>query len=85
MDDTQPNLNAPDHKPSTEELAQQTATIRKPTPVRQVSQPAPAMHQAASPVCRQRRSHCPTDIILLFNQPSQPVAIQRKPQALATQ
>ena len=44
MNNAQPNLNTSDHKPSTEELIQQATTIRKSTPVRPVSQPAPAMH-----------------------------------------
>ena len=40
MDNAQPNINTSDCKPSTEKLIQQATTIRKPTPVRLVSQPA---------------------------------------------
>ena len=79
MDNTQPNLNTSDHKPSTEELIQQATTVRKPTPVRPVSQLAPAMHHTVVPIGRQMRSRSPTDITSLFNQPSPPDTIQRKP------
>ena len=75
MDNANPNLNTSHCKPSTVELAQQATTIRQPTPVRPVSQPAPTMQQAAAPISRQTRSHGPTDIIPLFNQPSPPHAI----------
>ena len=37
------------------------------------------MHHTAAPTGRQTRSHGPTDITSLFNQPSPPDAIQRKP------
>ena len=40
MNNAQASINTLDHKPSTEELIQQTATVRWPTPVRPVSQPA---------------------------------------------
>ena len=76
MDKAQPNLNTFDHKPSTEELAQQVTTIRQPTPVRLVSQPVPTMQQAVAPtISRQTRSCGPTNIVSLFNQASQPDAI----------
>ena len=47
--------------------------------MRPVSQLAPAMHHTVVPVGRQTRSHGPTDITSLFNQPSPPDAIWRKP------
>ena len=83
MDNAEPNLNTSDHKPSTEELIQQATTIRKHTPVRPLSQLAPATHHTVVPIGRQTRSHGPTDITSLFNQPSPPDAIQRRPAALA--
>ena len=82
MNNTQANINTSDRKPSTEELIQQTATVRQPTPVRPVSQLAPTMHHTAAPTGRQTRSHGPMDITSLFNQPSPPGAIQRKPAAV---
>ena len=51
--------------------------------MRPVSQPAPAVHQTVAPIGRQTRSHGPTDITSLFNQPSPPDAIQRKPATTA--
>ena len=49
----------------------------------ETSQPTgPAMHHTATPTGRQTRSHGPTDITSLFNQPSPPDAIQRKPAAM---
>ena len=78
MNNAQANINTSDHKPSTEELIQQTATIRQPTPVRPVSQPAPVVHHTVAPTGRQTRSHGPTEITSLFNHPSPPDAIQRK-------
>ena len=56
MNNTQANINTSDRKPSIEELIQQTATVREPTPVRPVSQPAPTMHHTAAPTGRQTRS-----------------------------
>ena len=47
--------------------------------MRPVSQLAPAVHQTAAPIGRQTRSHGPTDITLLFNQPPPPDATRRKP------
>ena len=78
MNNTQANINTLDHKPSTEELIQQTATVRQPTPVRPASQPAPAVHYTVAPTARQTRSCGPTEITSLFNHPSPPDAIQRK-------
>ena len=52
-------------------------------PVRPVSQPVPTMHHTAAPTGRQTRSHGPTEITSLFNQPSPPGAIQRKPATVA--
>ena len=75
MDNAQPNFNMSDCKPSAEELIQQATTIRKPTPVRPVSQLAPAMHHNVAPIGRQTRSHGSNDITSLFNQPSPPDAI----------
>ena len=75
MDNAQANINTLDCKLSTEELIQQATAVRKPTPVRPVSQPAPAMHHTVVPTGRQMRSHGPTDITSLFNQPSPPDAI----------
>ena len=75
MDNAQPNIDTSDHKPSTEELFQQATEVRQPTPVRPVSQPAPAVHHTAAPIGRKTRSHGPTDITSLFNQPSPPDAI----------
>ena len=66
MNNAQSNLNTLDHKPSTEELIQQAAAVRRPTPVRPVSQLAPAMHHTAVPIGRQMRSRGPTDITSLF-------------------
>ena len=83
MDNAQPNLNTSDCKPSTEELIQQTTAIRRPTPVRPVSQLAPAVHHTVVPVGRQTRSHGPTDITSPFNQPSPPDALRWKPAAPA--
>ena len=83
MDNAQPNLNTLDHKPSTEELIQQATTIRKPTPVRPVSQLAPAICHNVAPIGRQTRSRGPTDITSLSNQPSLPDATQRKPSTQA--
>ena len=75
MDNAQPNISTSDHKPTTEELIQQAVAVRRPTPVRPVSQLAPAMHHTAVPIGQQTRSHGPTDITSLFNQPSLPDAI----------
>ena len=75
MDNAQSNLNTSDHKSSTEQLIQQTTTVRRPTPVRPVSQLAPAVHHTAVPVGRQTRSCGPTNITSLFNQPSPPDTI----------
>ena len=83
MNNAQANINTSDHKPSTEELIQQTATVRQPTPVRPVSQPAPIMHHTVAPTGRQTRSHGPMEITSLFNQPSPPDAIRRKPATMA--
>ena len=83
MNNAKANINTSDHKPSTEELIQQTATVRQPTPVRPVSQPAPIMHHTAAPTGRQTRSHGPMEITSLFNQPSPPDAIRRKPATMA--
>ena len=59
MNNAQANINISDHKPSTEELIQQTATVRQPTPVRPVSQLAPAMYHTAAPTGRQTRKPWP--------------------------
>ena len=75
MDNTQLSNNTSDHKPSTEELLQQATGIKQPTPMRPVSQLAPAVHQTVVPIGRQTRSHGPTNITSLFNQPSPPDAI----------
>ena len=83
MDNTQANLNTSDCKLFTEELIQQAAAVRKPTPVRPGSQLAPAMHHTAVPTGSQTRSHGPTDITSLLINLSPPDAIQRKPTALA--
>ena len=79
MNNAQANINTSDCKPSTEELIQQTATVRWPTPVRPVSQLAPAVHHTAAPTGRQTRSRGPMEITSLFNHPSPPDAIHRKP------
>ena len=79
MNNAQPDISTSDHKPSTEELIQQAAAVMKPTPVRPVSQLTSAMHHTAVPMGQQTRSHGPTDITLLFNQPSPPDDIWRKP------
>ena len=78
MNNAQANINTSDHKPSTEELIQQTATLRQPTPVRPASQLAPTVHHTAAPAGRQTRNHGPTEITSFFNHPSPPDAIQRK-------
>ena len=83
MNNAQANINTSDHKPSTEELIQQTATVRQPIPVRPVSQLAPTMHHTVALTGRQTRSHGSMDITLLLNQPSPPDAIQRKPAIMA--
>ena len=75
MNNAQANINTSDHKPSAEGLIQQIATVSQPTPVRPVSQLAPTMHHTAAPTGRQTRSHGPTDITSLFNEPSPPDAI----------
>ena len=51
--------------------------------MRPVSQLAPTMHHTAAPTGRQTRSRGPMEITSLFNQPSQPDAIWRKPATLA--
>ena len=83
MDNAQPSNNTSDCKPSTEELLQQATAIKWPTLVRPVSQPAPAVHQTVAPIGRQTRSCGPTDITSLFNQPSPPDSIWRKPATTA--
>ena len=83
MNNAQANTSTSDHKQSTEELIQQTATVRWPTPVRPVSQLAPAMHHTAAPTGRQTRSRGPTEITSLFNHPSPADAIWRKPATMA--
>ena len=72
IDSTQPNIDTSNCKPSTEELLQQATEVRRPTLVRPVSQVAPVVHHTAAPIGRQTRSHGPTDITSLFNQPSPP-------------
>ena len=50
----------------------------------ETSQPTgPCSASNSSPIGRQTRSHGPTDITSLFNQPSPPDAIQRKPATMA--
>ena len=83
MNNAQANINTSDHKPSTEELIQQTTTVRQPTPVRPVSQLAPTVHHTVALTGRQTRSHGPMEITSLFNHPSPPDAIQRKPATMA--
>ena len=83
MDNAQPSNDTSDHKPSTEELLQQANGIRWCTPVRPVSQLAPAVHQTVAPIGRQTRSCSPTDITSLFNQPSPPDDTWRKPATTA--
>ena len=78
MNNAQASINTSDCKPSTEELIQQTATVRQSTPVRPVSQPAPTVHHTVALTARQTRSHGPMEITSLFNQPSPLDAIQRK-------
>ena len=59
------------------------ATVRWPTPVGPVSQPAPTVHHTVALTGRQTRSHGPMEITSLFNHPSPPDAIQRKPATVA--
>ena len=47
--------------------------------MRPVSQLAPTVHHTVALTGRQTRSHSPTEITSLFNHPSPPDAIQRKP------
>ena len=51
--------------------------------MRPVSQLAPTVHHTAAPTVRQTRSHGPTEITSLFNHPSPPDAIRRKPATVA--
>ena len=51
--------------------------------MRPVSQPAPAVHHTVALTGRQTRSHGPMEITSLFNHPSPPDAIQRKPATIA--
>ena len=83
MNNTHASHNMLDCKPPTEELNQQANVVWRPTPVRPVSQPALAVHPTAASIGRQTRSHGPTDHTSLFNQPSPPDAIWRKPAAPA--
>ena len=53
--------------------------------MRPVSQPAPTVHHTVAPTAKQTRSHGPMEITSLFNQPSPPDAIQRKPATIAAQ
>ena len=51
--------------------------------MRPVSQLAPTVHHTAAPTGRQTRSHGPMEITSLFNHPSLPDAIRRKPATIA--
>ena len=78
----QSSTDTQDTKPSTDELAQQTHTIRQPSPVRPVSQLAAVIKHTTAPAPgRQMRNHGPTGIISLFNRLSPPDAVQQKPLA----